>query len=193
MATGGPLVAVKYLRPKLVCSFCLGMVLLPCGGLRLSHAQSTSEYQVKAAYLYNFAKFVEWPAREFPTPEAPIRLCILNDRSFEAELSPIVKGKTVAGRPVSVISVQDGEQSRSCHILFINSSQSARARRILEVLRPASVLTVGESPKFVEEGGIINFILQDDHVQFQVNHKAANGAGLHISSRLLSVAKLVIE
>lgn len=159
----------------------------------LSNAQTASEYQVKAAYLYNFVKFVEWPAQDFASPTAPIQLCVLNDRSFESELNQIVKGKTVAGRPVAVIPVQNGEQSRLCHVLFINSSQSGQAHHILEVLRDTSVLTVGETKGFVEEGGIINFVLQDDHVQFHVNHKAANQVGLRISSRLLSVAKLVIE
>jgi hypothetical protein len=159
----------------------------------LSYAQAASEYQVKAAYVYNFAKFVEWPARDFPSATAPIRLCVLNDPSFETELNQIVKGKAIAGRPVSVVPVQNGEQSRSCHVLFINSTQDRQAGLIMPVLRDASVLTVGESRGFVEEGGIINFVMQDNRVQFQVNRKAANQVGLHISSRLLSVAKHVIE
>ena len=158
-----------------------------------SSAQTTSEYQVKAAYIYNFAKFVEWPAQDFASPTAPIRLCLLNDQSFESDLNQIVKGKKISGRPITVAPVQNGEQSRSCHILFINSSHNSEAQRIIEVLRNTSVLTVGESPGFVEEGGIINFVLQDDHVHFQVNHRAADQGGLHISSRLLSVATLVIE
>lgn len=158
-----------------------------------SSAQTTSEYQVKAAYIYNFAKFVEWPAQDFASPTAPIRLCLLNDQSFESDLNQIVKGKKISGRPITVAPVQNGEQSRGCHILFINSSHNSEAQRIIEVLRNTSVLTVGESPGFVEEGGIINFVLQDDHVHFQVNHRAADQGGLHISSRLLSVATLVIE
>ena len=157
------------------------------------YAQSVSEYQVKAAYLYNFSKFVEWPTQAFASPTAPIRLCVLNDPTFELELNPVVKGKVVGGRAVTVVSVQNGEQSRSCQILFIDSSQGRQSLAIIEALRDTSVLTVGESPGFVEKGGIVNFILQDDRVQLQVNHKAATQAGLHISSRLLSVAKLVVE
>lgn len=159
----------------------------------LLDAQTASEYQVKAAYLYNFTKFVEWPARNFANSTAPIQLCILNDTSFGSELNQIVKGKVVAGHPVSVVPVQTPEQSRSCHILFINASQNVQARHIIEVLRHTSVLTVGESKGFVEDGGIINFVLQGDRVQFQVNHKAAKQAGLGISSRLLAVAKVVLE
>lgn len=169
------------------------LIALSFPGLSLSGAQTVSEYQVKAAYLYSFAKFVEWPARAFSSPTGPLQFCVLNDQSFEAELNQIVKGKSVAGRTVKVSSVQNEEQSRACQILFINSAQNREARHILEALRGTSVLTVGEAKGFVEEGGIINFVVQDDRVQFQVNHRAAEQAGLSISSRLLSVAKVVLE
>jgi hypothetical protein len=159
----------------------------------LSSAQTASEYQVKAAYLYNFAKFVEWPARDFANPTAPIALCVLDDPSFVSELNRIVKGKAVANHPVSVVPVHTPEQARNCHLLFINSFHDGQARHIVEVLRDTNVLTVGETKGFVEDGGIINFVLQDDRVQFQVNHKAAKEAGLSISSRLLALARVVIE
>jgi len=166
-------------------------LLLP--GHSLSYAQTVSEDQVKAAYLYNFAKFVEWPAQDFANPTAPIRLCLLSNQSFESELNQIVKGKAVAGHPVTVVPVKNAEQSHSCHILFISSSQDRQAQHIIEALRDTSVLTVGETKGFVEKGGIVNFVLQDDRVQFEVNRRAANQAGLRISSRLLTLAKLVIE
>ena len=159
----------------------------------LSSAQTASEYQVKAAYVYNFTKFVEWPARDFANPTAPIALCVLDDPSFVSELNRIVKGKAVANHPINVVSVQTPKQSRNCHVLFINSSHAEQSRHIIEVLRDANVLTVGETTGFVEDGGIINFVLQDDRVQFQVNHKAAKEAGLSISSRLLALARVVIE
>lgn len=168
-------------------------LLLLFQGQQLAHAQAVSEYQVKAAYLYNFAKFVEWPAGDFATPDAPIRLCVLDDPSVESELNQIAKGKTIGGHPVNVVPVQNGEQSRSCQILFINASHNQQARQIIELLRETSVLTVGETKVFVAEGGIISLVLQDDRMRFQVNHKAAKQAGLHISSRLLSVATLVLE
>jgi hypothetical protein len=169
------------------------VLLLLWSGPHLSWAQTVSEYQVKAAYVYNFSKFVEWPAQAFASPTAPIRLCVLNGPAFESELNPIVKGKMVGGRAIAVIPVQNAEQARQCQILFIDSSQDKQSRQIIDALRDSSVLTVGESAGFVERGGIINFVLQDDRVQFQVNHKAATQVGLHISSRLLSVAKRVIE
>jgi hypothetical protein len=158
-----------------------------------SHAQIAREDQVKAAYVYNFAKFVEWPARDFATATAPIRICVMNDHSFETELNQIVNGKTIAGRPVSIVGAQDADQCRRCQVLFVNSSQERQVRPIIQALRDSSVLTVGETTGFLDEGGIINFVTQDDRVQFAVNHRAADRAGLRISSRLLSVARLVIE
>jgi len=154
-------------------------------------AQAVSEYQVKAAYVYNFAKFVDWPAESFTSPTAPIRLCVLNDRAFQSQLEQIVRGKNITDRPVIAISVQNVEESRDCQVLYINSSQ--QPRHIFDLLQGTSVLTVGETKGFLEEGGIINFVFQGDQVHFQVNHRAATQAGLHMSSRLLSVAKAVIE
>jgi hypothetical protein len=161
-------------------------------GLIQCHAQAISEYQVKAAYLYNFAKFIEWPPADFASAASPFEFCVFNDQTFVEQLTQTVKDKTVAGRMVRVVPVKSAVEARSCHILFISSSQNAQAK-IIEALRDTNVLTVGETKGFVEEGGMINFVLQDSRVQFQVNHKAANQAGLQISSRLLSVAKLVIE
>src|ERR1039457_5551589 len=109
------------------------LLLLP--GPHLLCAQTVSEDQVKAAYVYNFSKFVEWPEQAFASPAAPIRLCVLNDRSFESELNQIVKGKTVGGRAVTVVPVQNGEQSRGCQILFIDSSHDGQSLQIIEALR----------------------------------------------------------
>jgi hypothetical protein len=155
--------------------------------------QTVSEDQVKAAYLYNFAKFVEWPTKDYLDSHSAIRLCVLADAGFEAELKKIVLGKTIASRPVMVMQPRRVEESRDCHILFIGSSQGKEAEKMIAALHDASVLTVGETNDFVQKGGMITFILQDDRVQFQVNHKVATRAGVHISARLLSVARLVIE
>ncbi len=162
-------------------------------GIPRSSAEAVSDYQVKAAYIYTFAKFVEWPSESLPNSGSQVRFCILNDRSFEFELNHIVKGKSIAGHSIDVVQVQDGNQARTCHVLFINSAQARQARRIIELLRGTSVLTVGEGADFLEVGGVITFVLEDDRVQFQVSQKAANAAKLYISSRLLSVAKRVVD
>jgi hypothetical protein len=167
-------------------------ILMTVGDVRV-YSQAITADQVKAAYLYNFAKFVEWPQETFPDTSAPIHLCILNDQSIESELSQIVKGKRISGRSFVVVPIQTGEQGRGCQILFISTAQNWQVEHILKVLQGASVLTVGETTGFVELGGIVNFVVQDDQVHFQVNHRAATLSRLRMSARLLSVAKRVIE
>jgi YfiR/HmsC-like len=164
-----------------------------CFGTHTASAQSVSDDQVKAAYIYNFSKFVEWPARYFPTPKTSLHFCVLNNRPFEVELERIAKGKSVGGHIIDIIEVQDAEQSRDCHLLFIDATRDRQTRRLLEALQGVSVLTIGESEGFLEEGGIINFMLEDNRVQFEINHKAANESGLYISSRLLGLARRVTE
>ena len=171
----------------------LSVGLLVTLGNELVYSQAISEDQVKAAYLYNFAKFVEWPPDTFADSAAPIHLCVLNDPSIGSELSQIVKDKHISGRSIVVVPIQTDEQGRSCQILFINSAQNWQVEHILKVLKGSSVLTVGETTGFVEQGGIVNFVIQDDQVHFQVNHKAATQSRLRMSARLLSVAKRVIE
>jgi len=156
-------------------------------------AQELSDYQVKAAYFYNFAKFVQWPEREFADPAMPIRFCILRDRLFETELSRIAKGKAIAGHAIEVTPVENVEQSRQCHALFVNSAQQRQTRHFLETLRGSSVLTVGETEDFLQDGGMIAFVLEKDRVQFVVNRKAATEAGLYMSSKMLNLAKRVVN
>jgi hypothetical protein len=171
----------------------LGVCILVTVGNERAHSQAISADQVKAAYLYNFAKFVEWPQETFPDATAPIHFCLLNDPSIGSELSQIVKDKRISGRSIVVVPIQTGEQGRSCQILFISTAQNWQVEHILKVLQGASVLTVGETTGFVEQGGIVNFVVQDDQVHFQVNHRAATQSRLRMSARLLSVAKRVIE
>jgi len=154
-----------------------------------AQAQSATEYQLKAAFLFNFAKFIEWPPGSFPDASAPLRICIFGRDPFGDQLRNITNEKTVNKRK---LEVADLLHAKSCHILFIASPEKASMKQILEGLGGASVLTVGESKGFAEQGGMINFVLETDRVQFEVNRKAAEQAGLKISSKLLSVAKFVI-
>ncbi len=154
-------------------------------------AQEVSEYQVKAAYLYSFAKFIDWPAKDLQQPT--FRMCVLNNKAFETTLAGIVKNKAVRGHPVNVMAVQNADEARNCHILFIGAVQNKNAGPLLESIKDRSVLTVGETTEFMEEGGMINFFLENDHVHFRVNQRVASQAGLHLSSRLLSVAKVVLK
>ena len=181
---------VQRVRAGLVVSTVLLVLFL---GQLHSNAQTVSENEVKAAYLYNFAKFVEWPAHKFANSSAPFQFCVMDDESFQEELSRFVQNKTVAGRPVNVVGIKSGGEPSSCHILFVKSPKQAQAREAITMQRATNVLTVGQNKDFVAEGGIINFILENDRIRFEVNHRAAKEAGLRISARLLTVAKLVVE
>jgi hypothetical protein len=136
---------------------------------------------------------VDWPAQEFANAAVPLRFCIWKDRSIAGELEQIVKDKSIAGHPLNVQLVSEEPGLRECHVLFMSRETDAVIRRILEAIRGAPVLTVGDSDDFAEQGGMINFVLQRGRVQFEINHKAAKSAGLYISSRMLGVAKRVLE
>jgi hypothetical protein len=169
----------------------LGLVVLFLSGTR-AQSPTAGEYQVKAAFLYNFAKFVEWPPSSFSDASAPLQICVLGHDPFGKELRNITNEKTVNGRKLEVHGEVDLEHARSCHIIFIASPGETRMKEIVAGLRGASVLTVGDTKGFAAQGGMINFVLENDRVQFEVNRKAAEEARLKISSKLLSVAKLVI-
>ena len=169
----------------------LGMVVLFLSGTR-AQSPTAGEYQIKAAFLFNFAKFVEWPPSSFSDAAAPLRICVFGRDPFGDELLNITKDKTVNGRRLEVDQGVDLQVARTCHILFIASSEKAQLKRVFEILRGTDALTVGDTKGFIEQGGMINFVPENNRVQFEVNRKTAEQAGLKISSKLLSVAKLVV-
>lgn len=170
----------------------LGVVMLLLSGM-CAQSSVVGEYQIKAAFLYNFAKFVEWPPSGFSDASAPLRICVFGQDPFGQELHDITKEKTVNGHKLRVDQVADVQMARTCHILFIASSEKAQSARILESLRGTDVLTIGDMKGFVEQGGMINFVLEDNRVRFEVNLKAAEQARLKVSAKLLNVARNVIE
>jgi hypothetical protein len=147
------------------------------------------EYEVKAAFLFNFARFTQWPASAFGHEDA-VRLCVLGRDPFGRDLDKL-EGKTVEERPVLVRRLSHAPEARHCQIVFISHSQRAEIRAALEVLKGASVLTVGEAPDFLEMGGMVRLLLEGDRVRFEINLGAAEGAHLKLSSKLLSLAKSV--
>jgi hypothetical protein len=154
-------------------------------------AQETqpSEYQLKAAFLYNFAQFVDWPAGAFAQPTSPLVIGILGDNPFGPGLEQTVRGKTINTHPLSVREFRSlAEVTNACQILFVSSTEKKRLPEIFAGLRGASILTVGETDRFTESGGMINFVLEGTKIRFQINDAAAKSAGLKISSKLLSLA-----
>lgn len=155
------------------------------------HGQEIDEYQVKAAFLYNFAKFVEWPAEAFKTPKDPITVCVLGHNPFGSGLEDVIRGKSIEGRAVAFRQVANAAEASACQILFISSSDGKRFRSLEGSLKTAGILTVGEVQGFASSGGVINFTLDDGHVRFEINVAAAEHAQLRISSKLLSLAQIV--
>jgi YfiR/HmsC-like len=154
-------------------------------------SQSGGEYQVKAAFLYNFAKFVEWPAPTFKTDTDPLRICILGMDPFGTALGDTVGGKTVSGRPFVVAGISEVNQAGVCQILFISASEKKRYRAIFADLRTSAILTVGETDGFANQGGMVNFKLENGRVRLEVNVEAAGLAKLRISSKVLKLAQIV--
>ena len=152
-------------------------------------AQSSNEYQVKAAFLYNFAKFVDWPGEAFSDGSAPLIIGVIGNDPFGGALDQAINGKNIGGRQMTVRRLKWGQDLRSCHILFISSSERQHLPQIIQSLRGASVLTVGDMGQFNQQGGIINFILEASKVRFEINSRGADQARLRISSKLLALAK----
>jgi hypothetical protein len=155
------------------------------------HAQELEEYQVKAAFLYNFVKFVEWPPQTFKNATDRIAICILGQDPFGGALDDAVKGKTFEGRTFVVPRISDVREASGCQILFVSASETKRARAVLVELKASGILTVGETEGFTTEGGVINFKLEEGRVRLRVNVEAAERAKLRISSKLLSLAQIV--
>jgi hypothetical protein len=152
---------------------------------------TASEYDVKAAFLYNFTKFVEWPARAFHDDRSTVRLCVLGGDPFGESLREIAEGE-VAGRRLTVLSTSLMSDPTGCQILFISRSERERLPEILAAVRDAPVLTVADTQGFLEQGGIVNFVLAGPRVRFEINQGAADRAGIKISSRLLRLAIRVL-
>lgn len=197
-------------RQKLI-SLAFVALLLPT---RVSAGSPGSKYETKAGYLLNFAEFIEWPAGTFPNAKSPIILGVVGKDPFGAELDKL-RGKTVNGRALEIKRFKGalefrGEatpgrrqddvpakqakkiaEMKSCHILFITSSEKNFLTQTLKPFRGASVLTVGETDSFAREGGIITFVDSENAVQLEINLAAAEQARLKISSKLLSLAKVI--
>lgn len=168
----------------------VGLVLASLFGFR-ANPQTVEEYQVKAAYLYNFAKFVEWPPQSFASSNAPIVICILGEDPFGGSVQELLRGKTAAGRAVVVRPVADLPGAKGCHMLFVGSGTWRYSRPALRSVSGDGLLTVGEAPGFTAGGGMINFKLDAGRVRFEINVEAARQAHLQISSKLLSLAEIV--
>jgi hypothetical protein len=168
--------------------------LLFVGGGRWVSGQSnpSSEYQVKAAFLFHFAQFVDWPPEAFKDAGAPLTYCTVGEDPFHGALDASMSGKTIDGRPVRVLHFKLAQEVQTCQILFLGAPEKRLLSATLVNLGESPVLTVGESQNFIEQGGMIGFLWEDNKVHFEINLEAAERAKLKISARLLTLAKKVI-
>jgi hypothetical protein len=153
-------------------------------------AQTASEYDVKALFLYNFAKFVDWPPAAFPDPDN-LKICVLGDDPFGGSLQAVA-GEQVGNHKLRVVRTDSISKPAGCQILFISRSERDRIPQILAAVKDSPVLTVGDTKGFAEDGVIINFILEGSKVRFEINTESADRAGLRISSKLLQLARRIV-
>jgi len=175
---------------SLQCAIAALVCLLFAGSLALGQ-QKPSEYQVEAAYLYNFGRFVEWPAKGSPPQNRSFTICILGEDPFGQALDATLAGETIGNQRVAARRISSPQMSADCQILFISSSEAKRLNKIIEALDKSAVLTVSDIPQFSQRSGMIQFVLEGNRIRFEVNLAATQRAGLTLSSDLLKVATAV--
>jgi hypothetical protein len=153
---------------------------------------ATPEYKVKAAFLYNFATLTEWPSNTFTNTTEPFVIGVLGRDPFGSSLDTIFRGKTLEGRPISIVRFSGVREVHGCHLLFIPASEEARLPSILSHLSSQPVLTVGDSAHFAWRGGIIGLVNHGEEIHFEINLEAAKKARLKLSSKLLRLAETVL-
>ena len=164
-------------------------LMLLCGWARVQAAVSESD--VKAAFLFNSAKFVDWPATAFASDTAPIQIAVFGDDEFSAKLRSMLTEKRAHGRSFEVKRISTPQEAKNFQMVFIPGAENKRMQPVLDAVRNLPVLTLGESDQFVEAGGIINILFEDTQLRFEVNSDAADKAKLVISSKFLRLAKRV--
>lgn len=174
----------------------LTMLLAPLGALLIvpgarGQQSGASEYEVKAAYLYSFGRFVVWPANMESVKDEAFQICVLGQDPFGSVLDAVIAGEAIGDRIVVATRVSKPQDALNCRVLFISTSEESRLGEILPVFDKVSVLTVSDMPRFTRRGGMIQFHMERNRVRFEVNLKIAQGAGLTLSSDLLKVATAV--
>jgi hypothetical protein len=165
---------------------CLVSIGLPAQQLR------PSADQVEAAYIYNFGKFVKWPAASVANRSNSFTICVLGQDPFGSVLQSTLAGQSLGGRLVSIQRIPTPQNAAACRILFLNAGEKNHLQKILAALGQVSVLTVSDMPDFSRRGGMIQFVLEGDRVRFEINRASAEDAGLVLTSDLLKVAAEVL-
>jgi len=187
---------VRFLRrifgsTRMIMMALVAMLPMLCAFQSNDAEAPSTEYLIKAAFVYNFAQFVDWPAEAFPRNDSPIIIGILGSDPFSAAVTRSIQDKTAKGRPFVVRRLGMEPAVKECHILVVSASEARRFDKLMKLINGAPVLTIGESNGFARNGGIINLVLENGKTRMEINVGAANQARLNISSKLLSLAKIV--
>ena len=157
----------------------------------ISRPAAQREYQVKAVFLLNFARFVDWPADAFASETAPLELGVLGQDPFGGYLDDAIRGENVNRRPIVVRRFQHLEDITTCHVLFIARSEASRLEQVLAALDGRGILTVSDAAGFADKGGMIGFVKHNEKVRLQINLDAARDSRLTISAKLLRPSEIV--
>jgi uncharacterized protein DUF4154 len=163
----------------------LAVLLLAAAG---PAAAQVGEYELKAAFLYNFVKFVEWPPDAFAGERSPLAICVYGEDPFGSSLDGAVRGETLGERSLIVQRPERLDELRDCQVLFVSRSERQRMPEVLSRVEGQPVLTVGDTDGFLRAGGMINFVLEENKVRFLINQEAAERSRVRISSKLLRLA-----
>ena len=173
---------------------CVGVLVCLTLPLNTSAQNSVSnEFRSKANFLTNFPSFVDWPDSAFTSPQAPLNICVSGDFRFGTVLAEIARNASPHGRRIEIKWIHDDQQLRPCQIIFVSRSEAKRYAKLLLAIDRSSALTIGETPDFLDAGGMIAFDFDREVLQFEVNLAATENAKLKISSRVLSLAKRVLR
>jgi len=167
----------------------IGLAISAVCGQFVGQVQTASEYQVEAAYLYKFAKFAEWPKQSLPSGTSLVIGVVGGDEEFLDVLRATVAGKTIGTHPVTVRHVSSPDETKACHLVFFRFSDRKRTQNAIAGLHQASVLLVGEEQTFLQQGGMINLVLEHGRIRFKVDPASVDRANLRLSPQLLAMAE----
>lgn len=165
------------------------LIIPASAALAQNHKPAVSEYELKAAFVFNFAKFVQWPDTALGPEEEALIIGVLGEDPFGGYLDAVVAGNHLKNRPIQIKRFKRLDQLERCHLLYISASESSRLGRVMQRVGKESILTVGETQDFLRVGGIIRLLSRGNKVRFEINQEASKKVGLRISSRLLRLAE----
>lgn len=182
---------IAYPLVKFCATVLAALLSLAAASSIRAQAGTSVEYQIKAAFLFNFAKFVDWPPDAFPSDKSPITLCVFRHDPFGSALDEIIQGKTINNRAILARRTNELPDLKPCQLVFVDKEADKGLSDVLNSLKGTSALVVGESEGFAERGGGIQFFLEDNKLRFAINVDAIQRARLNVSSKLLALARIV--